>query len=470
MLLALAACEKKQPPGLPADSAAKTGQDAAAAASSSVAAPHNLSEVELRAFLQRWLDAQNQGNYEAYAALYAQKFFGVKRAGPRVTRFAREGWLEDRKRMFQKPMTVEAKEPRFRAGLSSAEIELTQRFASGTFADEGLKRLLVVREAGTLKLAQEEMLKSRETAKPSPNLNTEFDLHFVITLESGAYVVLEPATDLNSEAPVRGERARDGEAPEIIVTSRALEADQLTPELIAWKGATLRLDNGCRAQLGKFMLLSRVDPHFGTEQEWRNENGNQPRAATQQEINASAFALSDRAVVAQLTGCNDEGTFAQRASTPPPVLAEPVHEEEIEQRARAAFAKLPQVKEQQAGYLGEVEGAKGAWWESSLQIDVYRHPASRQTLVSARASIEGISCADYAAQVWAFFELRGKQLVHLRSASMRGEVKQVFDLNGDGRLELMVDPMELGTELELVSPDEGGPTGQLDYSYQDCPC
>lgn len=470
LLWALLACERKQTPSAPAPKPGAALPEAATpSTASALPKPQNLSEPELRALLERWLSAQNQGNYEAYAALYAQKFFGVKRAGRRTTQFARAGWLEDRKRMFQKPMTVEAKEPRFRAGSSSAEIEFTQRFASGTFADEGPKRLLVVREAGTLKLAHEEMLRSRETARPSPNLNTEFDLHFVLTLESGLYVVLEPSTELKGRGPARFEREPNSQDPDILTTTRALGAEPLAPELAAWKGATMRLDTGCSAKLGKFMLVSRVDPHFGTEQQWHNTYDDQPRALTDQEINDAAFELGQPALIARLDGCT-EGSFAQRASTPPPVLGERVEDPELSARARAAFAKLREVKQDQADFMSSVEGAQGAWWSSTLRIEIYRHPTSRQTLVLAHAFLEGDSCADYSVREWAFFEVRGKQLVHLRTLSTRAEVQQVLDVNGDGRLEFVLDPLEFGHDLELVSPDEGGPSVELSYSYQDCPC
>jgi ketosteroid isomerase-like protein len=119
-----------------------------------------IPEATVKELVSAWLAAQNQGDFEAYAALYAAKFLGVKRAGQRETRFDRAGWLKDRERMFAKPMTVEAREPRIRTTSASADVELTQHWTSGKFEDSGPKRLLIVREAGKLKIAQEEMLRS----------------------------------------------------------------------------------------------------------------------------------------------------------------------------------------------------------------------------------------------------------------------------------------------------------------------
>jgi hypothetical protein len=57
-------------------------------------------ESDARALLASWEAAQNAGDFAAYERLYAKRFTGVKRSGPRTRSFARAGWLEDRKRMF----------------------------------------------------------------------------------------------------------------------------------------------------------------------------------------------------------------------------------------------------------------------------------------------------------------------------------------------------------------------------------
>ena len=40
--------------------------------------------ADARAVVQRWLEAQNQGDFAAYEKLYAPRFTGVRRSGPRV--------------------------------------------------------------------------------------------------------------------------------------------------------------------------------------------------------------------------------------------------------------------------------------------------------------------------------------------------------------------------------------------------
>lgn len=467
-------CERRATPAAPAvsppDAATLSAKPALADAGSipNTNAPAKLDEAALQAFLSRWLETQNRGKYADYAALYASKFLGVKRAGQREKRFAREGWLEDRQRMFQKPITVEALSAKFHAGVSSAEIDFTQRFATGSFADEGPKRLLVVREAGALKIAHEEMLASHQTSAPNPSLNSAFDLQLVLGLETGLYLVFEPEVELVSRAPAQLENQPD--QPDVWNTTRALRDAEVEPALRALKGKRMRLDTGCVAQVERFVLLSRVDPHFGTEQAWDNRFEDQPNGAlTPQQTAEAAFELGERFVAAKLAGCS-EGSYAQREESAAPVLAERVEDAALTARARAAFAKLPDVVADQKSFLSDVEGARGKWWEPSLKLEIYRHPVSRQTLVSVSADLIGDGCSDFSAKQWAVFELRGKQLVALRTSSVDGTLSEVLDVNGDGRLEFLLRGGSFDTDARLLSPDPSGPETQLHFSYQDCPC
>src|SRR4051812_46405598 len=87
---------------------------------------------DARGFLERWLNAQNTGEFDAYQKLYADDFRGVRRSGPRSATFDRDSWLEDRRRMFQKKMTVEAKNVRVfespaSAGVTKVSTDISER-------------------------------------------------------------------------------------------------------------------------------------------------------------------------------------------------------------------------------------------------------------------------------------------------------------------------------------------------------
>jgi ketosteroid isomerase-like protein len=120
-----------------------------------------LGESEVQALVERWRTAQNDGDFDAYAALYGDGFEGVKRAGEAEQRFDRAGWLEDRKRMFARPMRVDTDELRVQIKGQGARAELVQTWSSGGFGDRGRKRLDIELRGDGLRIVREEMLDSR---------------------------------------------------------------------------------------------------------------------------------------------------------------------------------------------------------------------------------------------------------------------------------------------------------------------
>jgi hypothetical protein len=88
--------------------------------------------------VRAWVDAQNRGDLARYQALYAARFFGVRRSGPRVVRLDRAGWMKDRARMFQRPMTVIIDHLTMLAtGERTAIARFTQDWSSGSYHDTG---------------------------------------------------------------------------------------------------------------------------------------------------------------------------------------------------------------------------------------------------------------------------------------------------------------------------------------------
>src|SRR3954452_8030704 len=73
-----------------------------------VATPVPAPSLEQRArdVLERWVQAQNRGDFAAYQALYAPGFSGVRRSGDKAVELDRAGWMRDRARMFKKKMRV----------------------------------------------------------------------------------------------------------------------------------------------------------------------------------------------------------------------------------------------------------------------------------------------------------------------------------------------------------------------------
>lgn len=110
--------------------------------------------------IERWLDAQNQGDFDTYQRLYAGKFEGIRRSGAKVTRLDRAGWVKDRERMFRSKMVVSAADRKVEPYGSGYRVTFTQTWASGKYKDMGTKELIVLDEDGELRIFREEMLQS----------------------------------------------------------------------------------------------------------------------------------------------------------------------------------------------------------------------------------------------------------------------------------------------------------------------
>jgi hypothetical protein len=106
----------------------------------------DISEADVKAFLESWLSAQNRGSFADYADLYAGRFLGIKRSGDRTRRYNRQAWLKDRKRMFKDPMTVTADAIRIRTSETSAVIRFDQTWENMRFKDRGGKQLFLILE------------------------------------------------------------------------------------------------------------------------------------------------------------------------------------------------------------------------------------------------------------------------------------------------------------------------------------
>jgi hypothetical protein len=247
-------------------------------------------EAAVRSTLDSWLTAQNQGKFEAYAALYASKFSGIKRSGPRARRMAREAWLVDRKSMFKKKMKVEMSNLVISLAASAANVSFTQRWASGTYKDEGPKRMLLVLEGNQYRIAQEEMLTSK------------IDGEYVAS--ERAMLLLDGAIVLTGKVdPAWGTGRATADAS--YVGHRAVEAARLPEAFRALGGKAVEVfdtkGKRCTATVGRFELQARATWHFGMIEQWKE--------AAQADIAKDVWRQAPSMLVAHLDalkgGCGD---------------------------------------------------------------------------------------------------------------------------------------------------------------------
>ncbi|MEQ8686971.1 MAG: hypothetical protein RIE86_16840 [Imperialibacter sp.] len=145
-------------------------------------------EEELFNVIQDWVAAQNQGDFEKYKSFYAASFSGVKRAGANEYKYDVKGWLNDRERMFQKAMNVEARYLLINYHQAPYRVNFQQLWQSGSFSDYGPKLVTIDSVDGKLKIVSEEMLTSRVMATSNDTYNALTHPNFYI--REGANIFL----------------------------------------------------------------------------------------------------------------------------------------------------------------------------------------------------------------------------------------------------------------------------------------
>ncbi len=410
----------------------------------------------MRGLVERWKAAQNRGDFAGYQGLYAARMTGIKRVGARVFTFDRAGWMADRGRMFKKKMEVAADQVEVSPSGSSALVRLQQTFEQGKFQDVGRKELVVVREAGGLRIAREEMLSStvvgRTAGAGGPLADFYFMLDDEVLLEadSGASETGTPALDPDSGSA--SFRARAG------VDTSSLEAPIAA---LVGKKLTVYGEDGalCDAPLGRLSLVAGLTPHFGTAAEWRGE-GDTP-ALSEAETASEIWQGGRTVLVGRAGAC--KGLFARAGA--PVVAFEPVDDPVRAARVHAAFRKLPEWQATQKSF-GE-SGGKGRWdqGDTPATISIVRHPTSGKTWAVVHAT-GGEPCSQFGAEMTAVFEQVGAGWKNRSAATLEPfQPAAAFDLDGDGAPEFVAPRLLVGD-----TGDGYGTLLEFAYPDHDCPC
>jgi hypothetical protein len=460
-LLPLVACKRREAaPQLPPDAASPAAVD------------RRIPEAEVRKLLDEWLAAQNEGSFARYEALYADRFQGVRRSGPRTVRLDRRGWVEDRKRMFGKPMKVEIAELELARTSTDARARFRQTWASANYKDVGAKQLLLVKTPAGLRIAREEMLDSTIVGGTSRGQRS---LDMFLLADQGEVWLHTRPEDAWGGGPVSG--GEDGARREV--------AEEALPEdLRAWKGRKLRLFGPagplCEATLSGFALHARVTPHFGTLQSWRGESGEPRWSAPRIAADMWEMAGGDgRWLAGELAQTCPGAVWASGADKPVPrVAAAEKASGPLLAAALAAFRALPAHREIQRLWAKEDPHAEGVWdaeLGAPATVWALRHPS--ETLVVITAG-ETVGCGEFTGDLTAFFRVTGPEaaprLVPLGDHAL-GELAlpvSAFDLDGDGHLEILFGPEGLREQRGLYRWD--GAKYQrvvlVGTPFNDCPC
>jgi hypothetical protein len=429
----------------------------------------------VQAFLDAWLKAQNDQDFDTYESLYASRFEGVRRSGARTVRLDRTGWIADRKRMFKKRMSVELRDVEIEPFATGAAVRFTQRWASGKYEDIGPKLMVIVLEGDALRMAREEMLSSQLLDAAATDTGLA-DARFAFVIAAGEpYVVL----DTTSQKPAQLELVSDDDP---VIIKGTVQASELPPEVASWQGERVT-DGACVAKIVDFAVIGRMYPHFGTRAVWAGAEEEGP-AYTEQQIADDAFPSSEAVIGGRLEsegGCSI-GAYVYQHGKPGYAAAESVKHPALDEAATRAFHMLSSWKEIQKEFVeyektrerehGEEldEGEEpGPWDGKGPTVTAWKHPTSGAILVAVQAK-EGEGCGAFFGSLSALFAVKGSldkpELALLGEPDM-GEVLDVFDIEGDGSLELVVTQ---GYGTTMLVNESGDSLRTLSIPFLDCPC
>jgi len=413
-------------------------------------------KLDATALLNGWVAAQNAGNFEAYQSFYAPNFTGVRRSGSRTASFDRAGWMQDRRRMFQKKMTVSAENVRVFADMASARVIFVQRWASGRYSDVGAKELVLQRGAAGFRIAREELLASA-VGKPG-NLDVEAFRRFAFVVDGEVVISLNPEDRWASGPPVF---EKPGADRLVVRTRRSVDLARLPRAVARLAGMPIRLLDAsgerCEAKLGAFLLRGRAISDVA------NDEGD-------------TWGISAHLLVAKVDGDRQAcagATWARASELPvPTVTPAEAPSTQVREVALVAFSALPQSariqKQFDEWYRGaHADAGKSPRWfaheSPGAEVRVLRSGPKSPTLVSVSASIEESACGEggVSGELWALWELQGdvaNPRVVLRNKpddQMTLVPTATVDVDGDGRVELLFDD---SSDFEAVNA-----SGQPDF-------
>lgn len=477
------ACESRTQATESKDSVTPVPSSVASASASSEAIPTEVASIDeavVRKVLSRWESAQNQGDLAAYEALFAKRFTGIKRSGPRTQRFNRAGWLEDRKPMFERSFVVTVKDLRITTSPTMVIAEFEQTFKTATYEDTGPKRIILVTEGDELRISNEEMLASTlgDGAQNAEAVPDPRDFSFVHGDDSSV-LLLGALEDLRA---VTGhpEYVDDEHATRPVLPSALPEAQRsLIGERFALYGEDAKV---CEGVVESLFVHVAAEPHFGTVQAWNGEGGI-PKASNARRAlelwNLSEWGGRFLAAKLKLDKACGGAVWARSTSKHEPLLyrrrAPAAGEDTAILDAVRAHSEYKALQRE----FERVTGKREPWdVEAARSIMLFEHD-KRATFVEVTlsATLDDGCASEFDPDLWVLLEARGNAY-HVVSAPMDAHVgstwprmlgplgvASAFDLEGDG-------VVEFASRSDFVRAVQGKfrAVYNLSPGYYSCPC
>lgn len=416
--------------------------------------------IEVRGLLDQWLAAQNRGDFGTYSALYSARFGGLRRSGVRTARFDRTGWLRDRQRMFNAPMSVSIEKLQGFGEASEWVVQFEQHFVSGSYEDVGPKQMIWRREPEGWRIRSEVMhgsaIKSQSGVHATPRER------FAWVVEDGVQLSNHPKWEWGQGV---GERVGD-------VYKRAVRVNELPDSLRSWLGRKVRLFDDkkerCEAAITGFQLLKRAQID--------NKNDHELLALSRRAAAESFWGLGGddgQSLLGTLDQPCKGALWARDASLPLPEIWE-IQKASIPlaKRARTALRESRQCKIPDPEHRPLCKETK-----ISVQTMHGRSHGQEVTLISANLVLERPSWKE-GEPLWGLWKIEGAKqslrLVPISIEPLEMEPTSVVDLDGDGQPEFLIDGAgNIDPNLNRVMVRKQGAEWQLveelNYPFIGCP-
>lgn len=461
---------RREAPAAPSSSAAPVASVIADAATDSVVS-QGFDSVVARAFVERWLAAQNEHDFAAYSALYAPRFAGTKRVGSYSKRFDRAGWLRDRQPMFRDGVKVRASELQLSGSAGAVRVVFSQDFVAPSFHDTGKKELFLVAQPAGFAISREEMLVS-ELGEPAPATDSA-----VLAFQRDGVVLGSGFGQTVADKPRLLARAASGSYDVAV----SVEPSVLGNEARAWLGRSVTVYGKggaqCQGTVTRFELRVSAEPHFGMRQTWDGEGGVPKASAAQIAQEIWGIARDDERFVVGVLDHECHGVWAvAHASTFTPAAAPSAA---LRARALSMFEALPAYRELQARFAQEASSPKTPWETVDGVLRVVEVRSSAESSLLIVAARGGVGCGGFGGNLSAIWKVSGSGPAP--ALALRGVFKDAADLlqvnggldqNSDGTLELLAGPDVFANEISVLRLGASGyqRSALFATSFWDCGC
>ena len=413
----------------------------------------------------RWLQAQNDNDFAAYSALYADRFTGVRRTNVGLHFLTRAGWLAQNERVGRNASSI-AETPQFELGIASASIRFDQQPDTSTDTSTA-KQLVLELQEDTLRITREVTLVADA---PTETANSALPMRIIVNVGAVPYLVVGSGGTTNS--------------PKLLASEGAYAAvGKLTDSeaFASWSGKAFKVltstGTWCPALGQEVVALARSVPPASEVAAWRSQRLSD-RAISKLLFRSSSAVTAVRLATAPTLTCKGEWLLAQDDKRPIPDVALALNDADLVSAAESAFRQLPRYQqlklEHQRSLRADTAAAGRA--KDQLTVRAFKDTRSGQRLLWVKPAGSSI-CAGFDGHLSVLFDA-GKRDAPAMNAPLDAPLKTaiaqadsllaLLDVDGNGAFEALFTEVVSGDTV-LVN-DQGQTLQRVPANTKYNPC